>query len=333
MSHVAFAFATIGSDFSINITADESLMSQVVAAATAIKVSPIISVGGWGYGSDLFSPMVGSEANRQSFISSYITIAKNYGFTGLDIAWEYPGRSSADGVAYNAADAANLLILLQELHTALSDLTTPMTVSVAVAAVTPWQNDMSGFLQYVDWFGLMAWDFATGASLTTTAANAPLYGNVSTYSGVEAWTAAGVPTSQIVLGFPSYGRSFTLTDFNSPQTNGLSNPCSAILPQGDSDQTSNTGVWKWRNLLSQQVLVIGWTDGVYVGGPGWQTGWDVGSQSAYVWNSTTGEFITYDDPVTVSKKRAYAISEGMKGMMMWELAYDTNDGDLLAWSQ
>jgi chitinase len=343
LSHIAYAFGTIGSDFTVNITADESLMSQVVAAAVASEVNPILSVGGWGYGSGMFSPMVGSEANRQSFISSYLTIAAKYGFTGLDIAWEYPGRASAAGVPYSADDAANLLTLLQELHTALSG--TKMTVSVAVSSVTPWQGNMSSFLPYVDWFGLMEWDFAvTGGSPSTTLPNAPLYGSLSAYSGVQAWKAAGVPTSQMVFGFPSYGRSFTLSDvfplvavlmqFNSPLTNGLFNPCSATLPQGDSDQgvNSHAGVWKWRNLLSQGVLAIGWTDGVYVGGPGWQTGWDANSQSSFVWNNATGEFITYDDPVTVSIKRAYAVSEGMKGMMMWELAYDTIDGELLSWT-
>ena len=50
----------------------------------------------------------------------------------------------------------------------------------------------------------------------------------------------------------------------------------------------------------------------------------------YVWNKSTGDFVTYDDPVSISYKREYAASQGMQGMMMWELANDHN-GELLSY--
>lgn len=112
---------------------------------------------------------------------------------------------------------------------------------------------------------------------------------------------------------------------------GLVNPCSTRLPKGDSDQTSNTGVWKWRNLVSQGVLVPGNVDGVWVGGQGWEQRLDMDTISPYVWNNITGEFITYDDPVSLSYKREASAGHGLQGMMLWEIPYDTNQGELMSY--
>jgi chitinase len=101
-------------------------------------------------------------------------------------------------------------------------------------------------------------------------------------------------------------------------------------------QTSNTAVWRWRNLISQGILVRysagsrgSSADGVYVGGKGWTQRWDGSSQSSYVWNNVTGEFISYEDPVSVSYKREWALNRGMQGMMIWTVGYDRDGGELL----
>jgi GH18 family chitinase len=50
-----------------------------------------------------------------------------------------------------------------------------------------------------------------------------------------------------------------------------------------------------------------------------------------VWNTVTGEWITYDDPTSISIKRNYAASMGMLGMMVWEVEYDTDAGILMSY--
>ena len=82
-------------------------------------------------------------------------------------------------------------------------------------------------------------------------------------------------------------------------------------------------------MISQGVLVNDGVPGVYVGTGDWTEEFDEGTVTPYVWNNVTGEFITYDDPVSISYKREYAVSVGMQGMMAWEVAYDTNQGDLM----
>ena len=82
-------------------------------------------------------------------------------------------------------------------------------------------------------------------------------------------------------------------------------------------------------MISQGVLVNDGVPGVYVGTRDWTEEFDEGTVTPYVWNSVTGEFITYDDLVSISYKREYAVSVGMQGMMVWEVAYDTEQGELM----
>jgi len=127
----------------------------------------------------------------------------------------------------------------------------------------------------------------------------------------------------------------TNEQYMSPFEDGLYNPCYTERPAGDSDQSAGTGVWKWRNLLSQGVLVEDTSlgEGMYIGNSsaGWNYRYDNQTLSPYVWSNVTAEFIQYDDPVTISYKREYAKNEGMQGMMVWEIAYDDDQGTLLSY--
>jgi len=209
LTHVCFAFGSISTDYSINITAGQSLMSTVFSTAIANGVKPVLSVGGWGYGSSMYSEMVSTNASRAAFISSLHDLVGQYGITGIDIDWEYPGRPSDESVPYDEVnDIPNYLLLLQELKAEFGDT---ITLSAAVAAVTPFAEDVSEMADLFDWVGLMFYDFATGPQ-TTTVSDSPLKGSVSAESGTEEWYEAGVPYEKMVFGIPSYGRSFTLTD-------------------------------------------------------------------------------------------------------------------------
>jgi GH18 family chitinase len=120
-------------------------------------------------------------------------------------------------------------------------------------------------------------------------------------------------------------------------TNGLNNTATSTIPRGDSGQSKNTAVWRWRNLISQGVLVpqsdptstSPATDGVYVGGNRWTSRWDEASESSYVWNNSTAEFISFEDPVSISYKREWAVKKGLQGMMIWQVGYDREGGELL----
>jgi chitinase len=84
-------------------------------------------------------------------------------------------------------------------------------------------------------------------------------------------------------------------------------------------------------MLSQGLLVPDPLsgEGVYVAGEGWQKGFDWVSFTPYVWNNSSGQFITYEDPVSISYKREFSRDAGLQGMMVWEVDYDTTNGELI----
>jgi chitinase len=179
-------------------------MDTLFSTAIQNGVEPVLSVGGWGFGSSRFSEMVASNETRAAFINSLHPLVEQYAISGLDIDWEYPGRFSADNVPFDeTSDVPNYLLLLEELRLSFGNT---ITLSAAVAAATPFASDVSGFAAYFDWVGLMVYDYATG-DLTETTADAPL-----TESPVMTWFNASLPKEKMVFGLPSYGRSFTLKD-------------------------------------------------------------------------------------------------------------------------
>ena len=209
LTHIYFGFGTIDSDYSINITNDQTaLMSSLASTAISNGVKPGLSVGGWGYGSSRYSSMVSSSEYRASFIASTKTYVNQYGITGIDIDWEYPGQESATGVPYNeTTDMPNFLLLLQELR---NEFGNNLTISAALG-VGPYGEDVSEMAGYLDWGGLMYYDFGQDIP-SETASNSPLNGSDSAVVSVEYWSAAGLPKEKMIFGVPSYGRNYSLVD-------------------------------------------------------------------------------------------------------------------------
>jgi chitinase len=184
------------------------LMSTLFSTALSNGVKPGLSVGGWGYGSSRYSPMVASHKYRSSFIESLKTLVNQYGITGVDIDWEYPGRESDENVPYDAKhDLPNYLLLLQELR---HEFGNNLTISAALG-VAPYSEDVSEIAEYFDWAGLMFYDFGQDIG-SQTASNSPLNGSDSAVVSVELWSSAGLPKEKMIFGVPSYGRNYTMVD-------------------------------------------------------------------------------------------------------------------------
>lgn len=113
---------------------------------------------------------------------------------------------------------------------------------------------------------------------------------------------------------------------NSPVTGGIINLI---------DGSKGYGTWRWRDLIAAGVLVANTSigEGVYVAAEGWQQGFDWDSITPYLWNNSTGQFITYDDPVSISYKREFSSNAGLQGMMLWEVNIDTANGDIMQYIQ
>lgn len=88
------------------------------------QLKTTIAIGGWDDshdGTNKYSNMVASSANRKIFVESVVEFLGLHKFDGLDLDWEYPSGDS---------DKAGFAELLKELRNALGT----KLLSVAVAA-------------------------------------------------------------------------------------------------------------------------------------------------------------------------------------------------------
>jgi chitinase len=145
-------------------------------------------------------------------------------------------------------DTANFLLLLQELRS------TPSTSKLILSAATgnaPFMDstgspssDVSAFAKVLDFIEIMNYDI-WGSWSSYVGPNAPLDDSCasaadqqgSAMKAVSAWTKAGIPPHQIVLGVASYGHSYSVPNTDAIQ-NGALVPYprfnKANQPHGDS---------------------------------------------------------------------------------------------------
>ncbi|KAH8775434.1 family 18 glycosyl hydrolase [Diaporthe sp. PMI_573] len=276
------------------------------------QMKVLLSIGGWTYSTN-FPAAASTADSRALFASTAVTLMKDWGFDGLDIDWEYPA---------DATQAANFVALLQTVRKALDDYAAQYAPGyhflLTIASPAGPQNyntmQLSAMAQYLDYFNLMAYDYA-GSWDSTSGHQANLYpasdsGNAqaskySTERAVNDYIAAGVPASKIVLGMPIYGRSFEATG-------GIGQTYTGV-----GSGSWENGVWDYKVLPKAGATVIT----------------DQAAGATYSYDSASKELITYDTPAMVSTKVNYLKSKGLGGSMFWEASGDRNDsGSLLTTS-
>lgn len=128
-------------------------------------------------------------------------------------------------------------------------------------------------------------------------------GIVVVTESVDYWLDQGMPAEKLMLGLPSYGRSFRLA--NSSQT-ALLSPAIGPGPQGT--YTGQDGFIALYEMCTNQ-----------------QNGWTVvtdptGKMGPYGYNGIS--WVGWDDIDMIITKVKYAMSKGLGGIMFWELSLD-----------
>ncbi|WVQ84655.1 hypothetical protein IAT38_006810 [Cryptococcus sp. DSM 104549] len=339
-----FAFAVPASDGSLTWTQDDSadILNRLVSTGHAAGKRVKLSIGGWT-GSAYFSDLVASSSSRSNFVSNIVEWYDKYDLDGIDIDWEYPGTSGADGNAVSSSDSANFLLFLQALRSALpSDAIITTATQVWPFADTDGNpmSDVSAFADVIDWILIMNYD--VWGSSTTPGANAPLSdgcGNstqplANAYAAVASWTAAGMPAKQITLGVPAYGylqesTATQLKDRRSLQTLPphkraleASRRASYVTVQNEDGGTSD-GQVMWDHLVSQGALELSGSS--YIGAGGFTRHWDSCSSTPWLKSTSSGQIITYDDPESMNLKGQFAAQSGLRGCNVFSIDGDYTD--------
>lgn len=261
----------------------------------------LLSIGGWTYSTN-FPAAASTDATRQQFASTAITLMKDWGFDGIDIDWEYPASDT---------EAANFVALLQTVRSALDAYAAEyapgyhflLTVASPAGPTHYNQLQLSNMAAVLDYFNLMAYDYA-GSWDTTSGHQANLYNDTSnplatkfdTDSAVNDYIAAGVPAGQIIMGMPIYGRAFE-------QTAGVGKPYTGV-----GSGSWENGIWDYKALPKAGATEI----------------YDAVAGATYSYDASTQELITYDTPDMVQRKVAYLQGKGLGGSMFWEASSDKN---------
>jgi len=277
------------------------------------KINPalrvVISIGGWTW-SGKFSDAVLTDTARLAFAASAADIVGKYGLDGVDIDWEYPGRPGLEGNIYRPDDKQNYTLMFRDIRHALDSLAKltgkKYLVSTAAGGFKNYldNTEMGKASQYLDYINLMTYDFNEEAKIAGHHTN--LYGSKLYQSknnaddAVNAFIAAGVPASKLVMGVAFYGKVYNLST-------------SARSGIGDTILTRDRGrgYTMIRDSLVNQNGYIHYRDRK--------------AKASYLYNSSKKQFITYDDEWSVKKKCQYVLSKKMGGVMFWEYSSDPKE--------
>ncbi|KAH7922909.1 glycoside hydrolase [Leucogyrophana mollusca] len=344
-----FAVATTNDPSTLDFGGEESGLDTFIAAAHSNNVKALLTIGGWT-GSQYFSTSVGSSANRTTFANTIRDLAFSKGLDGIDFDWEYPGKQGVGCNTISPDDSANFLSFLQELRSSASNITLSAAVSLTPFADTNGQpmTNVSGFADVLDYIEIMNYD-VWGSYSASVGPNAPLNDTCapasdqagSAVSAVDAWTKAGFPANQIVLGVASYGHSYFVSNANATGSSSTDATSGALVafpgfsaaqqPMGDSwDSTGGldqcgvyqgpSGDFNFWGMIDAGFLN---TDGSVASGM--ESRYDECSQTPYVYNPTSQIMISYDNATSFAAKGSYITQAGLRGFAMYEAGGDYNN--------
>ena len=336
LTHIFYAFAKIGNDGRVVMmnpcidigacgTQPGTQAGGNFAELRRLKQSQphlkiAISIGGWT-DSGKFSDAALTDSTRRLFAQTAVELfIRQHGdvFDGIDIDWEFPVAGGMEGNVERPVDKQNFTLLLRELRRQLDaqGKTDHRHYELTIAASARPEEianvEISQIEPLLDFINVMTYDYHSGPGRTNF--NAPLYAaagdptpDLNVDVTMRAFLAAQVPAGKLLVGIPFYGHGYGSV----PDTNR------GLFQQGSGRPNGwreNDGNWK---VLAQTRL----KDPHYV------RYWESSARVPWLYDSTSGTWISYDDPQSVAEKVKYVRERGLGGVVIWELGGD--DGSLM----
>jgi chitinase len=336
LTHIYYAFAKIGTDGRVvlsdpctDIGACDSTpplnpggnfaeFARLKARNPRLKLT--ISIGGWT-DSGKFSDAALTDSTRRLFTRSALDLfirGRPALFDGIDIDWEFPVAGGLEGNVERPADKRNFTLLLAELRRELDAQGAKdhrhyeLTIAASARPDEIANVEISRIEPLLDFINVMTYDYHSGPGRTNF--NAPLYaakGDPTPWFNVDvtmrAFLDAHVPAAKLLVGIPFYGHGY----------GSVPNVNAGLFQEG----TGKPSEWKqgdgdWRTLSQTRLK-----------NPRYVRHWEPSARVPWLYDSTTGTWVSYDDPQSVGEKVRYVRERKLGGVVIWELGGD--DGSLM----
>ncbi|XP_034978000.1 chitinase-3-like protein 1 [Zootoca vivipara] len=306
-THVIYAFANISGN---RLVPGEWNDATTYGTLNQLKrnrnLKTLLSVGGALMGPQPFRRITASPATRSEFVMSVLQLLRTNNFDGFDLSWPLAETS----------DKSRLTNLVKDLSAAFRRRGQKrLLLSVAIPAgreAIDKGYDIQTISQSVDFINFLSFDFH-GAWETFTGHLSPLQksradsGSASYYNvdyAVKYLRSRGAPAQKIIMGIPTYGRSYTLS---SKQT-GVEAPASGAGTPGPF--TKEPGILAYYEIC-------GFNSGA-------KKEWIQEQKVPYSYKGN--QWVGYEDVTSVRTKVQYMKDNQLGGIMVWTLEQDDFSG-------
>ncbi|KAM9800529.1 chitinase, acidic.1 [Syngnathus typhle] len=317
-THVIYALATIN-NFNQIVPIEWNDDQQYATLNDLKNINPalktLLSVGGTVNGMSPFIGTVARPESRAAFIRSAISYLRSHNFDGLNLAWEYPAHNGSP-----LQDKQRFTLLVKELVAAFENdardsKKTQLLLSANVASIRATVDrayEVNLIAPHLDFINLMTYDFH-GHWEAETGHNSPLYqssGDSGSHmhhnvnSSVSHWLDSGAPSEKLLLGLPSYGRTYRLRT----AATGLGAPTNG--PAEGGPYTRTAGFWAFYEVCDfLSGASAEWID-----------------EQSVPYATSGGSWVGYDDHRSFSSKVEWMTSRNLGGAHVWTLDMDDFSG-------
>jgi chitinase len=312
LTHINYAFVNVRNNraWLTNLKTDSTNfrnLNKLKKKNPDLKI--LISIGGWAWSGN-FSDAVLSDTSRKAFAASAVDIIRQYSLDGVDIDWEYPAQVGA-GNKFRPEDKENYTLMFRTIREELDGMEKQtgkkLLLTTAVGGFKRFLDltEMGKAQAYLDYINLMTYDYfqdSLGMSVhhTNLYASKMYHGEDSADRTVAEYVAAGVPAGKLVMGLAFYGRSSIVGENT---RNGLG--------------VKTTGPAKGGGYTMLKDSLINKN--------GFRYFRDKDAMAPYLYNSSTRQFISFDDEWSVKNKAEYVKKKNMGGVMFWEYSSDKKE--------